>query len=141
VKPITFTIGLAWLLWGALTFGYPDWDVKLSLLMACSTYLCADWVWSALRHRRYVRWPLAALATWWCVDGSYWLYWSLVDPSVMIREGQWAMSLCLFLLCGAFWSIDAKALANAAVRCKQLIGRRWRGVLTDKAQTLREADK
>jgi len=86
---------------GCFDLRYPDWDIRLSLLMACSTYLCADWVWSALRHRQYVRWPLAALATWWCVDGSYWLYWSLVDPSVMIARGSGrCRCVCFSLWCG-----------------------------------------
>ena len=102
MKNLTFAIGLSWLLYGAVFFDYPDWDIPVSILMACSTYLCADWVWQNLRTPKH--WPLAALLTWWCVDGSYSVYWSLVDPSVMIREGQWPMSLCLFLLCGAIWT-------------------------------------
>lgn len=105
-KNITFAIGLGWLLWGALFFDYPDWDVGLSLLMAGSTYLTADRVVAAFMERRFALWPLALIATWWCVDGSYWLYWSLVQPEVMIRDGQWPMSLCLYLLCGFIWRLD-----------------------------------
>ena len=102
-KPATFAVGLGWLLWGAAFFGYPDWDFGVSVVMAVSTYLCAEWVVGTLMDRRYKLWPAAALAAWWCVDGSYWAYWSLVRPEVMIREGQWPMSLCLFLLCGFIW--------------------------------------
>lgn len=105
MKNITFSIGLAWLVYGALFFNYPDWDIGVSLVMAFSTYFCADWVWVALRDRRYAAWPVAAATTWWCVDGSYSVYWHIVNPQVMIREGQWPMSLCLFLLCGAVWTI------------------------------------
>jgi hypothetical protein len=104
----TFAIGLGWLLWGAMFLEYPDWDIGLSLLMAASTYLTADWAVSAITEKRYSRWPLAILAAWWCVDGSYWLYWSVVRPEVMIREGQWLMSLCLFLLCGFIWQINPR---------------------------------
>lgn len=74
LKNTTFTIGLAWLLYGALAFGYPDWDIGVSLVMAGSTYFCAEWVVTAIVTRQHRRWPIAALATWWCVDGSYWLY-------------------------------------------------------------------
>lgn len=102
-KAATFAIGLAWLIWGALFFGYPDWDIPVSLLMAFSTLLLAEWSVTALMERRYAAWPAVAVAAWWCVDGSYWLYWSAVQPEVAIREGQWPMSLCLFLLCGFIW--------------------------------------
>ncbi|TWO63637.1 hypothetical protein FN976_28460 [Caenimonas sedimenti] len=61
-------------------------------------------------ERKYRRWPAAVLLAWWCVDGSYLAYWSVVNPTVMIREGQWAMSLCLFLLCGFVWRIKPDAV-------------------------------
>lgn len=112
-KNITFAAGLAWLLWGALFFDYPDWDVPLSVLMAGSTYLTADWFVRVFKQRRYAMWPLAVFAAWWCVDGSYWLYWSLVNPTVMIREGQWAMSLCLYLLCGFIWTASPARILEA----------------------------
>ena len=105
-KRSTFAIGLGWLLWGALFFDYPDWDVGLSLLMASFTYMTADWAVITMMQRRFTQWPLAIVSAWWCVDGSYWLYWTLVRPEVMIREGQWATSLCLYLLCGFIWQID-----------------------------------
>jgi hypothetical protein len=96
-------MGLGWLLYGATFFGYADWDIGVSIVMACSTYLTAEWVWKEGYKPR--NWVLAVLFTWWCVDGSYWLYWSLVDPSVMLREVQWEMSLCLYLLSGFVWSV------------------------------------
>lgn len=109
-KNATFLVGLGWLLWGALFFDYPDWDLGLSLLMAGSTYLFADWSLRVVKQRRYAMWPLAILAAWWCVDGSYWLYWSLVNPAVAIREGQWPMSLCLYLLCAFIWTADPRTI-------------------------------
>lgn len=39
----TFILGLSWLFWGALTFDYPDWDVKLSLLMALGVLTWLMW--------------------------------------------------------------------------------------------------
>ena len=99
----TFILGLSWLFWGALTFDYPDWDVKLSLLMAGSTYLSAE---QFIQSTKRPSWALVGwvVAAWRSIDGSYWLYWSLVDSSVMIREGQWLMSACLYLLCGLIWA-------------------------------------
>jgi hypothetical protein len=87
-KSATFLVGFGWLIWGSYCLDYPDWTVGVSIVMAGSTYLTADWFIRVLKHRRYALWPLAALAAWWCVDGSYWAYWSLVNPSVMIREGH-----------------------------------------------------
>lgn len=120
-KPVTFAIGLGWLVWGALFLGYPDWDFRLSLLMASCTYLTADWFVSVVKQRRYPLWPLALLACWFSVDGVYWLYWSLVRPEVMIREGQWPMSLCLYLLCGIFWTVRPASVI-AAIRHAARIG-------------------
>jgi hypothetical protein len=123
-KILTFAIGLTWLLWGALFFDYPDWDIGVSLVMAASTYLTAEWVVGAVMERRYKHWPAAAALAWWAVDGSYWLYWSLVRPEVMIREGQWAMSLCLFLLCGFIWragrGLDRAALPRLRTSLRRL---------------------
>jgi hypothetical protein len=111
----TFAIGLVWLLYGAAFFDYPDWDYGVSLLMALSTLLTAEWVVSTWmdrgRKRLSLRFVLlASLAIWWAVDGSYTLYWSLVNPDVMIREGQWPMSLCLYLLAGFTWRADPSAV-------------------------------
>lgn len=38
-KLSSFAIGMAWLLFGALTYGISDWDVGISLLMGGLTYL------------------------------------------------------------------------------------------------------
>ncbi len=110
LKNITFAIGLSWLIYGALYFQYPDWDIPVSLLMAALTYMSADWVMMAIRMRNYRRWPLALFFIWLSVDGVYWAYWHMTDPSVMIRDGQWPMSLCLYLLCGILWTADLPAL-------------------------------
>lgn len=103
-KNLTFSMGLAWLLYGAMFFSYPDWDIGVSLLMAGSTYLTADRFLNAVRVRNAQRTLLWSAGAWWSVDGSYWIYWSMVDSSVAIRAGQWPMSLCLYLLCGLVWT-------------------------------------
>lgn len=104
VKNVTFSLGLAFLLLGALTFHIQDWDVGVSLVMAFCTYCTADWVVEALRRSEYRKWPLALFFVWFAVDGSYTAYWMLVDESVMLRGAQWMPSLCMYLLCGVIWS-------------------------------------
>lgn len=103
-KNITFLIGLSWLIYGAVSFDYPDWDIPLSLLMALSTYLTADRFILAIKAKNPLKVAAYSVGAWWAVDGSYWVYWGLTDTSVMIREGQWGMSLCLYLLCGFVWT-------------------------------------
>lgn len=104
-KNSTFLIGLAWLIYGALFFDYPDWDIPLSLLMAGCTYLSADRFILAIKQKDPLGILLWSFMAWAAIDGSYWLYWSITDTSVMIREGQWPMSACLYLLCGMFWTM------------------------------------
>ncbi len=103
VKLGTFGAGLGLLLYGAWYLDYPDWDTGVSLSMAFATLATAEWSTSVVWQRRW-RWvPLACFWTWLSVDGVYWAYWSVVCPEAMIREGQWAASLCLYALCGVIW--------------------------------------
>lgn len=104
-KNVTFAIGFAWLIYGAIYFGYPDWDIPVSFLMAFSTYLTADRFILAIKQKSYPAVALWSLGAWWSIDGVYWVYWSLVDKTAMLREGQWGMSLCLYLLCGMVWTV------------------------------------
>jgi hypothetical protein len=126
-KNFTFLVGLSWLIYGALYMDYPDWDIPVSFLMACSTYLVADRFWQSMWTLRYREWPALIIAAWWCVDGSYTVYWSIVNPSYMIREGQWLASLCLFLLCGAVWSLvpTQQPLRDTAKLGLQLVRTWW----------------
>jgi hypothetical protein len=103
LKLASFAVGLGLLLIGAWTEEYPDWDVGISLVMAFTTLATAEWSVSVIWQRRWAWLPLAAFWTWLAVDGVYWAYWSAVRPEVMIREGQWLASLCLYLLCGIIW--------------------------------------
>lgn len=102
-KNFTFLVGLSWLIYGAMYFEYPDWDIPISLLMSLSTYLTADHFIRAIKTKSYSKIALFSFGAWWSIDGVYWLYWSLVEKTAMIREGQWAMSACLYLLCGFVW--------------------------------------
>lgn len=119
-KNITFSIGLSSLIYGAISLDFPDWDTPLSFLMALSTYLTADRLILAIKQKELPKVALFSLGAWWSIDGVYWLYWSLVDSSVMIREGQWLASLCLYLLCGFLWTgFDPEKLPKA-LRLRQL---------------------
>lgn len=103
-KNTTFLIGLAWLIYGAMYFRYPDWDIPVSLLMAGFTYWSADKFVLAIRKKDPMRVLLWSTAAWWSIDGVYWIYWTIVDSSAAMRAGQWPMSACLYLLCGMTWT-------------------------------------
>ena len=102
-KGLSFLVGLALLLYGALYLDYVDWDVGLCFVMGLTTLATAEWVVMVVWNRQWRSMPLAAFWTWLSVDGVYWAYWSTVKPEVMIREGQWLASLCLYALCGVIW--------------------------------------
>lgn len=104
-KLSTFTLGLLALLAGAYTRFWQDWDAGVSVVMAVCTLLTAELAVGAFLDRKWGMMPLAILAAWVSVDGSYWAYWSLVNPAVAIRQGQWPMSLCLYLLAGMVWRV------------------------------------
>lgn len=115
-KNITFLIGLLSLFIGAMFLNYPDWDINISLLMALSTYLSADKFILAIKQKNYLMIPKYSIYAWWSIDGIYWLYWSLVNSSVMIREGQWLASLCLYLLCGLVWTAFPAGISPTVLR-------------------------
>lgn len=124
IKTITFAIGMSWLLYGATTFNYPDWDIGVSLVMAFSTYFTADKVIARSRSLNWRKLPVAALYTWFAVDGSYTIYWFCVDRSVLLamRDSQWLTSLCLFLLCGMLWSVRLEDLRQSLGNLKAIVG-------------------
>lgn len=100
---LSFLVGLWALLYGALYLDYPDWHVGICLVRALTTLATARWSIGVLWKRQWRSIPLAVFFAWMSVDGVYWGYWSLVRPEVMIRDGQWMASLCLYLLCGGVW--------------------------------------
>lgn len=103
LKAITFLVGLGLLLAGAVWLEYPDWDIGICFVMALTTLATAEWSAQVIWKGRWQWLPLASFWTWLSVDGVYWAYWSIVKPEVMIREGQWLASLCLYALCGIIW--------------------------------------
>ena len=104
-KLATLAIGLGLLIAGAYLTPAPDWDIGVSIVMAGFTYLFAGWSMRMIIERRCRDWPLTVFLTWWCVDGCYALYWSVVDPVALdlMREANWPASLSLFWMCGLVW--------------------------------------
>ena len=108
-KLATLTVGLALLFIGDYYYDAPDWDVPISIIMAFFTYLFAGWSMHVIVERSWRQWPAMLLATWWCVDGCYALYWSFVDPFALayMRAANAPASLCLYLTCGLIWYWNA----------------------------------
>lgn len=120
LKGLSFAAGLSLLLFGALFLDYPDWDVGVSLVMALTTLATAEWATMVIWTRKWRAMPLALFFAWLSVDGVYWGYWSIFNSTVMIREGQWLASLCLYLLCGVIWY---RFVPMAAEVSQRLVGR------------------
>jgi hypothetical protein len=129
-KLLSFAVGMSWLLYGALNYEIPDWDVGISLLMGGLTYLCAPWsvrtILTAVRHRpRYwaLRVSVALLLAWFTVDGVYVLYHSTMGNQ-MFRVENFHASSALYFLAGTIWLYrgslrelvaDARSAARNAV--------------------------
>ena len=104
-KLATFAIGVALLIVGSFYYEAPDWDIPISLIMATLTYLTAPWSLRVIVERRWKLWPGMLLATWFTVDGSYWLYWHFKNPVALefMRGANFLPSLSLYMICGLIW--------------------------------------
>lgn len=104
-KLVTFSIGLALLMAGAVTDQAPDWDIPISVIMALLAYLTAPWSLHVLLEHRWSRLPVAVFFTWFTVDGCYALYWYFRNPVVLdlMRSANWPASLSLYGLCALIW--------------------------------------
>ena len=103
-KLATLGAGIALLLVGARYAPMPDWDPGISFVMAGLAYAFAPWTLGVFAERRWRLAPLALLASWVTIDGSYWLYWHYVNPVVLVmRARQWPLSLLLYASCGGLW--------------------------------------
>ena len=113
MKLITLWLGLIFLLLGARYSGLPDWDIPVSLLMALCAYVTAAPTMRVLLERRWCLLPYAAFWTWFTVDGSYFIYWSLRDPGVLeLRFANACASLALYGMCGLVWYTRHPALQH-----------------------------
>lgn len=104
-KLLTFSFGIALLIIGSVYFHAPDWDIPISVIMAMLAYFTAPWSLRVILERRWRLWPAMLIATWFTVDGSYWLYWQFKNPVAleMMREANFFASLSLYGMCGVIW--------------------------------------
>jgi len=85
-KLLTLAVGIVLLVAGAYhyeDYEAPDWDVPISFIMALLAYRTAPWSMRMILERRWRQWPAMVFATWFRVDGCYWLYWRSVDPRAL----------------------------------------------------------
>jgi hypothetical protein len=108
-KLITFLIGLALLIYGAITLNFPDWDVPISIIMTFLTYLTAPMVVNVLISslRRENKYPiiysfLALIIAFFVIDSSYVIYNSFFNHLYFRRE-NFIVSTCLYFMCGFLW--------------------------------------
>lgn len=73
--------------------------------MAILAYLTAPWSLRVILEREWRHWPAMLFATWFTVDGSYAIYWSLRNPAALelMRDVNFAASLALYGCCGVLW--------------------------------------
>ena len=104
-KLFTLAIGIALLIFGSFHYSALDWDIPISLIMAILSYLTAPWSLRVMLERRRRLWPAALFATWFSVDGCYWLYWHFRNPLALtyMRAANFPASLSLYLICGVVW--------------------------------------
>ena len=83
--------------------------------MAMLAYLTAPWSMRVILERQWKNWPAMLFATWLTVDGSYWLYWRLVNPAALeLRDANFPASLSLYLMCGVVWLYNGSLLSLLA---------------------------
>lgn len=101
----TLAIGIALLIAGAYYYEAPDWDIPISFIMAILAYLTAPWSLRVIVERRWRAFPAMLLATWFTVDGCYWIYWHFKNPVALelMREANFYASLALYGMCGVVW--------------------------------------
>lgn len=108
-KLFTFSVAMVLLLYGAVEFRIPDWDVGITIVMGPLTYLCAPWSVRVIltcvreRQRLWLLWILAAmLVALAVVDWVYVVYHSLVG-NPMYRWWNLRASSATYFLAGTFW--------------------------------------
>jgi len=109
-KVLSFSIGMTWLLYGALFYEIRDWDIGVSIVMGCLTYLLAPWsvrlIAKAIRLRS--RWwllhiAIAVIAALLVADTSYMTYHAIAGNPTD-REGNFRASITLYFLAGILWA-------------------------------------
>jgi len=106
-KLFSLATGLTWLIYGALNFNIPDWDVGISLIMALLSYITAPWACRVLLGVAQGRFNVVSIcgalfSYWFTVDGVYVIYHALMGNETYRWENFLASS-CLYALCGMAW--------------------------------------
>ena len=104
-KLLSLACGVGLLIAGSYHYVAPDWDIPISLIMAVLAYLTAPWSLRVVLERRWRLLPLALLATWFTVDGCYWIYWHYRNPLALewMRAANFPASLSLYGACALVW--------------------------------------
>ncbi len=125
-KLISLACGIALLVFGSFHYSALDWDIPVSLIMAVLAYLTAPWSMRVFLERRWRLWPVALFATWFSVDGCYWLYWHFRSPLALefMRSANLPASLSLYAICGIIWLyrgslVEMRAELMTALRRKR----------------------
>lgn len=108
LRLVSLAVGIVLLIAGSIWLPSADWDVPLCFVMAFPTYVLAPW---AFRQVYYLRWrwmPLAGVAMWATIDGTYSLYWWLrgFDALAIFRPANFFYCMWLFWICGFIWNVD-----------------------------------
>jgi hypothetical protein len=104
-KLFTLAIGILLLIAGSFYLSAPDWDIPISIIMALFAYTTAPWCMRAILQREWKNFPFILFWTWLSVDGCYWLYWKIQNPTALalMREANFPASLSLYGICGLVW--------------------------------------
>lgn len=104
-KLAALAVGVGLLIAGSFYYEAPDWDIPISLIMALLAYLTAPWSLHVVVERRWRCWPMMLFATWFSVDGCYWIYWHFKNPVALelMRAANFPASLSLYAMCGLVW--------------------------------------
>jgi len=103
-KLCSLSCGIILLMIGARYSCLPDWDVPISFIMAVFAYVTAPCSLRVFMDRQWKQLPQALFWTWFSVDGTYTIYWNLVDPAALIFRPANAMaSLALYGMCALVW--------------------------------------
>jgi len=103
-KLFSLLCGIVILLLGARYSDLPDWDVAVSLIMAVPAYFTAPCSLRVVLERKWKQFPLALFWAWFTIDGTYAIYWYLVDPAaLMFRPANALASSALYAACGLVW--------------------------------------
>jgi hypothetical protein len=121
-KLSTLALGIALLIAGAFYFHAPDWDIPISLIMAALAYATAPWSLRVILERKWRLWPLMLLATWFTVDGCYWIYWHYRNPAALqlMRTANFPASLALYGICGVVW-LYRGSMKELLADCRRLL--------------------